>query len=94
MTKANIIGSLFITYFLDLFSSSRPLFPSNLQGLIDSSIDSVLNTSFSVGPSEAKIYKTIFLMQENKSLGPDGMTPLFYKTFWSIIGKDFIIVVQ
>lgn len=45
-------------------------------------------------PLATKVYKTIFQMQGNKSLGPDGMTLIFYKRFWNIIGKDLIMAVQ
>lgn len=27
-------------------------------------------------------------MANNKSPGPDGMSPVFYKSYWTIIGKD------
>lgn len=45
-------------------------------------------------PTATKIYKTIFQMQGNKSPGSNGMSPIFYKKFWNIVGKDLIIAVQ
>lgn len=42
-----------------------------------------------------EIYKTIFQIQGNKSPGPDGTSPIFYKKkIWNIVGKDMILAVQ
>ena len=40
--------------------------------------------------TKLEIKKAIFSMDPNKSLGPDGMSPLFFKNFWNIIKADLI----
>lgn len=41
-----------------------------------------------------EIQKVLFAMPSNKSPGPDGYPSEFYKTAWSILGKDFIVAIQ
>lgn len=46
-------------------------------------------------PVEEKEVKAIFFsMQSDKSPGLDGMTSIFFKTFWNIISKDTILAIQ
>lgn len=94
ITDIHQFGDMFIVYYSNLFSSSRPSFPYDLQGLILPSIDDQLNASLTVSPLAPEIYKTVLMMQGNKSPGPDGMTPLFYKSFWRTIDKDLVYAVQ
>lgn len=44
--------------------------------------------------SEGEIKKVLFAMARDKSPGQDGYTCEFYKSAWSIIGKDFVVAVQ
>ena len=40
--------------------------------------------------SANEIYKAVKKLNNNKSPGPDGLTPEFYKTFWSILKDPFM----
>lgn len=44
--------------------------------------------------TKEKIREVVFKMPSNKSPGPDGYTTEFFKTSWSIIGKDLTAAVQ
>lgn len=44
--------------------------------------------------TEEEIRKVLFAMPSNKSPGPDGFPREFFKTTWSILGRDFIVAVQ
>lgn len=44
--------------------------------------------------TEEEICKALFSMPNNKSPGPDGYTCEFFKSEWSIVGKDFVAAVQ
>lgn len=44
--------------------------------------------------TEEEIREVLFHMPSNKSPGPDGFTPGFFKTSWSVIAKDFTVAVQ
>lgn len=75
------IGSTFVTFFTNLFTSSLPSFPSDLQGLITPSISSQTNDSIVSTPTAEEIHRTLFSMANNKSPDPDGMSPIFFKTY-------------
>lgn len=44
--------------------------------------------------SEEEITKVLFSMPADKSPGPDGFTSEFFKSAWSIVGKDFMAAIQ
>lgn len=44
--------------------------------------------------SEDEITKTVFAMPLSKSPGPDGYSVEFYRSTWSIVGKDVIAAVS
>lgn len=46
------------------------------------------------GVTAEEITKVLFAMPNDKSPGPDGYTTEFFKSAWSIIGKEFIISIQ
>ncbi|XP_031101846.1 uncharacterized protein LOC116005747 [Ipomoea triloba] len=41
-----------------------------------------------IEPEEVK--NAVFSMAPDKAPGPDGMTPAFYQSFWSVVGSDLI----
>lgn len=63
-------------------------FSIDFQGLSLPSIDQVTNNYLNATPIIQEIHKAVFSMASKKSPGPDGMSPLFYKTYWKIIGVD------
>lgn len=44
--------------------------------------------------SEEEVRDVVFKMPSSKSPGPDGFTSEFFKSSWSVIGKDFTTAVQ
>ena len=40
------------------------------------------------------IKETLFGMKSLKSPGPDGLSPLFYKKYWKVVGQSVIKAVQ
>ncbi|KAL0428301.1 UNVERIFIED_CONTAM: putative mitochondrial protein [Sesamum latifolium] len=43
--------------------------------------------------TETEVTKAPFQMAPLKSLGPDGMSPIFFQRFWHIVGKDVVACV-
>lgn len=75
------IGMEFQAFFSNLFTSTDPQFPISLQNLTATAITPPMNNSLRAIPSSAKIQSALFNMGNHKSLGPDSMPVLFYKTY-------------
>lgn len=95
------IAAHLISYYSNLFTSTYPSFPLDLQGLIHKTVSEDLNNTMLTSPSIAEVYKAVFSMENNKSSGPngmspgpDGMSPVFFKTYWNIVGKDLVSAVS
>lgn len=53
-----------------------------------------INVSLPAVLKVAEIMAAIMSMHNGKSQGSDGMNPLFYKTFWNVIGDDVTYAIQ
>uniref|UniRef100_A0A2N9GLU6 CCHC-type domain-containing protein n=1 Tax=Fagus sylvatica TaxID=28930 RepID=A0A2N9GLU6_FAGSY len=82
------IGMCFTDFFSNLFNSSNPPFPDEISKLFHPIINDEDNTAICSVPNEEKIKDSLFSMESLKSPGPDGLPPLFYKHYWSIVKKD------
>lgn len=92
------IGNCFLDYYSIIFKSNFNVdhlpFPSNLENLFSKCISEVENTEICSIPSPAEIRKVMFSFASTKSPGPDGLPPLFYKSFWKTTSHALIHVVQ
>jgi hypothetical protein len=52
------------------------------------------NTMLCAIPEEKEIYYAITHLGLTKAPGPDGMTGLFYTTYWHIVRSDVILFIQ
>ena len=71
------IEKYFGDHFNELFSTSNPSFPADLEKLIEPCISAAENAMLLKIPSEEEIQRTIFEMNLLKAPGPDGMPRLF-----------------
>ena len=62
--------------------------------MVDSVITDDENESLCSIPDEVEIFSAIKDLGLNKALSPDGMTGLFYKTYWPIVKLSVIALVQ
>lgn len=90
----DLIGDVFVKFYTNLFSSAAYSFPLDFQGLIRPSITPARNAELIAPPSPDEVVRAVRSMNGFKSPGPDGMSPLFYKKNWGIIGVDVIHAVQ
>jgi len=75
------------------FSPKQPLRYYNLQvttTLIIPSVSDMENDSLFSIPSDQEIKDVVFSFGSYKAPDPDGMSAIFYKTYWNIIGKEVI----
>jgi len=84
------IGKCFEEFFTNLFTSSNPSIPSNLENLITPSLSDEDIEMLSKIPLPKEIKEVVFSIGSNKALEPDGMSAHFFKCYWNIIGGEVI----
>ncbi|KAK6160713.1 hypothetical protein DH2020_004094 [Rehmannia glutinosa] len=84
------IEQLIVNYFDDIFTSSSPSMHHIRQALdrVPTKLSKDMIDRLSNPFSATEVVKAIKNMHPYKSLGPDSMSPIFFKKFWSIIGDD------
>ena len=84
------MGGLIEGYFNSLFSTSYPSdfddILSGIQSAIVDEMNDVLTREFIAD----EIQHALKQMAPTTAPGPNGMSPIFYKTFWNIVGNDMI----
>ena len=84
----NEIAALLIKYYQDLFTSSKP----NSQGAalehIPNVITNHMNAALIAPFREDEVKEALKQMAPLKTLGPDGMPPLFYQHFYGVVDND------
>lgn len=78
----------------NLFSSSLPSFPPNLDNLIVPSLSLDNFSHLCDIPNAIEICNIVFSLKSGKSPGPDGMSPHFFKYYGHIVGFKVTHVVQ
>lgn len=86
MSSPHEIGSHIVQHFQHIFTSSDPILPNDLDSLIDPMISMEENTMLCSIPSGLDIFEAICDIGPHKSPDPDGMTGLFFKHYWPIVG--------
>jgi hypothetical protein len=84
------IGDYFVSYFDSIFASSNPCLDDELDSLFSPLISLSENDNLCIIPEEPEIYLALTQLGLTKAPGPDGMTGLFYKTYWYIVKKEVV----
>jgi hypothetical protein len=71
-----------------------PVLDANLDCLVDKVIIEEENVGLCLIPDESEIFLAISELGLNKAPGLDGMTRLFYKSYWPIVKASVVISVQ
>ncbi|KAL5542405.1 hypothetical protein UlMin_010115 [Ulmus minor] len=78
------------SYFETLFSSSSPSLVKfdRVLDTIDRKVTSQMNEQLDqvFGPEDVK--EAVFQMAPTKSPGADGMSTIFYQSFWPVVGEE------
>lgn len=53
--------------------------------VVSQKVDDYMNQILCAHFTAADIKRALFDMHPNKAPGPDGMSPMFYQKFWSVI---------
>ena len=88
------IEDYFANHFKEVFLSSSPTFPQDLEGLMEPCISIAENLSLSQIPNAKEIKDVVWEMNDMKAPGPDGLPRIFFKKYWQIVGLQVIIAIQ
>jgi len=82
------MGNLFVNYFSTLFTTSNPTgIDAILEGITPKVMEE-MNLSLTRNFTAEEIHSAMQHMAPLSAPGPDGMSPVFYKSFWHIVGED------
>ena len=83
-------GEAFVQYFQAIFQSTNPTgFDSILQG-IELKVTPLMNADLTRPFTALEVEQALKQMKPMSAPGPDGMPPIFYKSYWNIVGLDVI----
>ena len=75
-------------FLVSLFTSSQPRNFSDIMDVVQPSVTEDMNTQLLRPFLREEVEVAIKEMKPTTAPGPDGMPPLFYQSFWSLIGED------
>ena len=84
------IGEALVDHFKQIFKSTSPSnFDQILQG-VDSKITPAMNLDLTRDYTVEEVEFALKQMKPLTAPGPDGMSPIFFKSCWNFIGQDVI----
>lgn len=87
-TDEEILKKEALSFFKNLFQAFDHCIPSSLKLNLIPQISPELYNSLLHPVSFDEVKEALFSMNSHKAPGADGFQPIFYKTYWSIVGKD------
>ena len=84
------IQSIVLNYFSSIYQSDQPSQFSLVIDAIEKRVTDEMNDSLLKEFQPDEVQLALHQMHPTKSPGPDGMPPLFFQKYWSIIGQDVI----
>ena len=82
------IKDIVVEYFQSLFSSSHPSLQSDIFEAVMPSVSLEMNEQLLKPFTREEVEVALHQMEPITAPGPDGMPPLFYHSFWNLIGND------
>ena len=79
---------LILDYFKDIYSSNQPTsFDESLEAM-DERVTPEMNDELQKEFKAVEVWHALQQMHPTKAPGPDGMSPVFYQKYWSIVGPS------
>ena len=88
VTQPDLIANSFTNYYQGLFTSSNPVMEEATLNSIPKLITEEMNALLSQEFMDWEVQTALKQMTLLKAPGPDGMPPLFYQNYWSLVGCD------
>ena len=83
-------GHLAVEYFKELFMSSNPADLETLFEGFQSRVTPAMNEAMTKEITDEEIKDAAFLVKGSSAPGEDGITRVFYKNYWHIVGAQII----
>lgn len=93
-TDPHDIQEEFQRFFSGIFMASGNLNVQDTVSVIPSKISSAMNHSLTRPIADLEVLEALKGMGPTKAPGVDGMTPLFFQTYWTTVGADIIAAVK
>jgi len=94
-TSLDEVRAEFVHYYQNLLGTSSSISSIDAAVVHSSPCLDESHSSFLLAPiSNEAIKETLFNIGNDKALGPDGFSSLFFKKSWDIVGADFCMSVQ
>ncbi|GJY83814.1 RNA-directed DNA polymerase, eukaryota, reverse transcriptase zinc-binding domain protein [Tanacetum coccineum] len=91
----NDMNAKFVEHFQNFFGKCDKVYPIEDHGnLFTKKIDPVTAMELIKPVSDEEIKMALFDIDDNKASGPDGYTSKFFKSAWSVVGKDTCAAVK
>ena len=84
------IGEVLADYFKQIFASTSPLSFEQILQAIDTKVTPLMNADLTWDYITEEVEHALKQMKPLTAPGPDGMSPIFFKSCWNFIGKDVI----
>ncbi len=91
VTQEDELGNLAKDFFKNLFNTSNPASTDQVVDLIDRFITEDMNQWLLREFDASEVRDALFQIPPTKALGPDGMSAIFFQTYWHIVGNDFTL---
>ena len=87
------MGKIIEDYFGTLFTTLEPSGFDEILCGIQPSITDEMNATLTSEFTTEEVHQALKQMAPTIAPGPDGMSPIFYKSFWKIVGNDVTKIV-
>uniref|UniRef100_A0A2N9G552 Reverse transcriptase domain-containing protein n=1 Tax=Fagus sylvatica TaxID=28930 RepID=A0A2N9G552_FAGSY len=91
-TEKSRMAKIAVNYFQNIFTSIRPTEESvnscleGMEGLVTDEMNTALLKDF----TEKEVTQALKQMYPTKAPGPDGMSAIFYQTYWEVVGPEVL----
>ncbi|GKF18807.1 putative RNA-directed DNA polymerase, eukaryota, reverse transcriptase zinc-binding domain protein [Tanacetum coccineum] len=85
---------VFVSHYTTFFGNQGDSLPLNSNDLFTNKPDSIVAHNMIRNVSSQEVKEALFFMGDDKSLGPDGYSAVFFKEAWDIVADDVIMAIQ
>ena len=84
------VEGIILNYFQEIFSTSHPVESGCSLGAIEKRVSDDMNDDLLQEFREEEVRRALKQMHPTKSPGPDGMSPVFFQSYWDVVGPQVV----